>query len=101
MLILTRNVNETITVGDDTTVTVTKVEDDLIHIVIEKLSKGLSVVTTLTLGVNDSFPVAADVTMFIMGLSGNQIRIGTEAPKHISIHREEVYNRILLERELE
>ena len=57
MLILTRNIGETITIGDDVTVTV-------------------------------------------LGINGNQVRVGTNAPRDVSVHREEIYERIQKEKQL-
>jgi carbon storage regulator len=54
MLILTRRVGETVTIGNDTTVTV-------------------------------------------LGVKGNQVRLGIGAPKDVAVHREEVYERIQAE----
>ena len=48
----------------------------------------------LTRKANETLTVGDDVTVTILGVKGNQIRIGVNAPKEISVHREEVYNRI-------
>lgn len=39
--------------------------------------------------------VDGNITLRILSIEGNQVRIGVEAPKHIEVHREEVYLRIL------
>lgn len=41
--------------------------------------------------------IGDDIKIKVLGISGNQIRIGIEAPKEVSVHREEVYQRIKAE----
>jgi carbon storage regulator len=38
--------------------------------------------------------IGDDVKIQILGINGNQVRIGIDAPKEVSVHREEVYQRI-------
>jgi len=48
----------------------------------------------LTRRVGESIIVGDDVTITVLGVKGNQIRLGVNAPKDISVHREEIYQRI-------
>lgn len=48
----------------------------------------------LTRKVGESVVVGDDVTITVLGVKGNQVRIGINAPKDVSVHREEVYSRI-------
>lgn len=48
----------------------------------------------LTRRVGETLIVGDDVTITVLGVKGNQVRVGINAPKEISIHREEIYNRI-------
>jgi carbon storage regulator len=52
----------------------------------------------LTRRTRESLKVGDEVTITILAARGNNVRLGIEAPKHIEVHREEVYERIRLER---
>ena len=52
----------------------------------------------LTRRVGESLIIGDDIVINILGIKGNQIRIGVNAPKEISVHREEIYNRIQAEK---
>ena len=53
----------------------------------------------LTRRTGESLVIGDDVTITILALKGNQVRVGIDAPKEISIHREEVALRIKKEKE--
>lgn len=48
----------------------------------------------LTRRINESIIIGDDVKLTVLGIKGNQVRIGIDAPKHVSVHREEIYERI-------
>jgi carbon storage regulator len=48
----------------------------------------------LTRRVGETVVVGDDVTVTVLGVKGNQVRWGISAPKHIAVHREEIYERI-------
>lgn len=52
----------------------------------------------LTRRISESVIIGDDVKVTVLGVNGNQIRIGIEAPKDVSIHREEIYERIQKEK---
>ena len=55
----------------------------------------------LTRRVGETLMVGDDVTVTVLGVKGNQVRIGVNAPKEVAVHREEIYQRILKEKDQE
>jgi carbon storage regulator len=54
----------------------------------------------LTRRVGETLKVGNDVDVTVLGVKGNQIRIGIKAPKSVAVHREEIFDRIQREAEL-
>jgi carbon storage regulator len=48
----------------------------------------------LTRRVGESLMVGDEITVTVLGVKGNQVRIGVNAPRDVAVHREEIYNRI-------
>jgi carbon storage regulator len=48
----------------------------------------------LTRRVGETIMIGDNVTITVLGVKGNQVRLGVNAPKEVSVHREEIYIRI-------
>ena len=52
----------------------------------------------LTRKVSETLMIDDNITVTVLGVKGNQVRVGINAPKEVSVHREEIYMRIQAER---
>jgi len=48
----------------------------------------------LTRRVGETLVIGDDITVTVLGIKGNQVRVGVNAPKDVQVHREEIYQKI-------
>jgi len=53
----------------------------------------------LTRRVGESVIIGDNITLTVLGVRGHQVRLGVDAPKDVSVHREEIYQRIQKEKD--
>ena len=57
-------------------------------------TKGLNRLLILTRKIGETICIGKDVTLTVLGVKGNQIRVGINAPKTLSVHRKEIWLKI-------
>lgn len=55
----------------------------------------IEIVLILTRRVGESVKIDRNITVSVLGIKGNQIRLGVDAPKDVPVHREEIYQKMM------
>jgi carbon storage regulator len=52
----------------------------------------------LTRRLNETLNIGTEITVTVLGVKGNQVRLGVNAPRSVAVHREEIFEKIQMER---
>jgi carbon storage regulator len=63
-----------------------------------KIKEGVLILLILTRRVGEVITIGNDIQCVVLGVKGNQVRIGITAPPHVEVHRLEIYKKIQLEK---
>ena len=55
---------------------------------------GMIVMLILTRRIGESLTIGEEIKITLLGIKGNQVRIGIDAPRDVEVHREEIYDKI-------
>jgi len=55
---------------------------------------GSGTVLVLTRQIGETFNIGDDISVRVLGITGNQVRLGIDAPQHVRVHRTEIFRRI-------
>lgn len=97
MLILMRRVGEALVIGDDLKIVVTGLNSDKAFLEVADVA-GDAVSVPVNRKTQQSLVLFDDAVIHILEINGNQVKIGIEAPRSVSVHREEIYNKIQKEK---
>jgi carbon storage regulator len=98
MLVLSRQVNESIILGEDILVTVVQLRGDRVVLQIKDSTKPERIssdeVQTISMERDDEYTVCDDVKISVVDIRAEKARIGVHGPKEMTVHRKEVYDAV-------
>tara|TARA_B110000008_G_scaffold279562_1_gene327222 strand:- start:2906 stop:3244 length:339 start_codon:yes stop_codon:yes gene_type:complete len=97
MLILMRKVGEKLVIGDDLKVELIEVNMNSVRLGVYEVDE-FSKPVFVNREVSQVLELFDDVTIHVLQINGRQVKLGIDAPRSISVHREEIYKKILAER---
>src|SRR5688500_6534897 len=93
MLVITRRQNEAVMLGDDLLVRVVEIDPKRVKLAVTRLNT-LGVPAELWLAREEIAEVVGGITLEVVDIRDDKLRLGIDAPKNVSIHRKEVYDAI-------
>lgn len=94
MLVLSRQVDETVMIGDTITVTVVSIESEMATLFVRYRDANQRVEQKLALEIDDRLEITEEIYVSVVEIREDKIRIAIVAPKSFAVHRKEVYEAI-------
>lgn len=96
MLILTRRIGEALMIADELKVSIVGIEGEKVKIKIDEIKE--EKVSSTFRFIGEPLVLLDNVEIHFLKVTGCQLRIGIDAPRYVSVHREEIYKKIQAEK---
>ena len=97
MLVISREINQSVMVGDDLRITLNRVRGDRVSLRLDERVADATPGTAesvVTLRLDEAHRCGTDVTVTIVHVRGDRVRLGFTAPASVAVHRQEVYDAV-------